>query len=145
NFAQPFAVAIEERVHYRGAARVGKNFAAQADEPAAGNAEFNAHSAIAVVVHLDHLALARAQLFDDHANKIFRDINGEHLHRLHEFSVNALGDDLRLADHKLEALAPHGLDENGELKLAASHNLERVRVSGFFHAQRNVGEQLLLQ
>ena len=46
---------------------------------------------------------------------------------------------------QLEALAAHGLDEDGELQLAAAHHLEGVRGVGGLHADGDVGEQLLLQ
>src|SRR5205807_7578882 len=119
--------------------------AAQADEPAAGNAEFNAHPAVAMVVHLDHLTFARAQFFDDHAHKIFGNIDGQHLHGLHELAIDSLGDDLRLANHEFISIAAHGFNKDGELKLATSHDLERICVSSLFHPQRDVGEQLFLQ
>src|ERR1035438_4287970 len=67
NFALPLDVAVEERVHDGSAARIGEDFAAQADQTARGHVKFEAHTAGAVVDHLDHLAFAGAEFLDDHA------------------------------------------------------------------------------
>ena len=55
------------------------------------------------------------------------------------------GDDLRAAGHELEAFAAHHLDQNGELQLAAAEDLEAVGRAGVFHADGDVGEQLLFE
>ncbi len=60
-----------------------------------------------------------------------RNVDGEQFHRLHQLAVDALGDDLGLADGKFETLAAHHLDQNRELQFAASHHLERVGALGF--------------
>ena len=73
DFALPLDVAVEERVHDGGAARVGEDLAAQADQAARGHVKFEAHAAGAVVDHLDHLALAGAELLDHHAQEVLRD------------------------------------------------------------------------
>ena len=67
------------------------------------------------------------------------------LHRFHQLAIDALGDDLRLAHHQFVALAAHHLDGDRKLKLAAPEHLERVGRAHLFHAQRNVGKQLLRQ
>ena len=59
--------------------------------------------------------------------------------------VDALGDDLRLADHQFVAFAAHHFDQDGELQFAASHHLESVRTAGLFHAKRNVGQQFFVE
>ena len=56
-----------------------------------------------------------------------------------------LRNDLRLRHRQLEALAPHHLDQDGELQFAASHHLERIRTVGIFHTQGDVGQQFLRQ
>ena len=43
-----------------------------------------------------------------------------------ELAVDALGDDLGLADHHLEAFAAHHFDQDGELQFAAAQHHERV-------------------
>ncbi len=88
NLAQPLGVAVEKRIHHDGPARVGQQLAAQADQSAAGNSEFDAHAAVAVVVHVGHLALARAELLHDHADELFRNVDGQVLDRLHQLAVD---------------------------------------------------------
>ena len=56
-----------------------------------------------------------------------------------------LGQDLRLADHQFVAFAAHHLDQDGELQFAAAHHLEGVGAARFLHADRDVGEQFLVQ
>ena len=52
------------------------------------------------------------------------------------------GDDLRLADGELEALAAHDLDEDRELQLAAALHLPGVRPLGRQHPDRHVADEL---
>ena len=113
--------------------------------PRLGIDEFHAHPAVAVIVHLLHLRLARAQLLDHHPDKRLGNVDGQPLHRLHQLAVNVLGHDFGLAHRQLETFAAHHLDQNRQLQLAAAHHLERVGALGVFHAQRNVGEQLFFQ
>ena len=72
-------------------------------------------------------------------------IDHQQLQRLVQFAVDRLGQDLRLAHRQLEAFAPHHLDQDGQLQFAAAHHLERVRSARFLHANRNVGQQFLIQ
>ena len=90
NLALPFDVAIEQGIHHDRSAGVGEQLAAQADETAAGHAEFDAHPSVSVIVHVEDFALARAQLFHDHADKLFRHVDGQLLDRLHKLAVDAL-------------------------------------------------------
>ena len=53
-----------------------------------------------------------------------------------------LGDDFGLADHELVTFAAHHFDQDRKLQLAAAGNLEDVGAVGFFHAQRDVREEL---
>ena len=59
DFTLPLDVAIKERVHDDGAARVGEQLAAEADQTAAGHAELNADASVTVVVHVFDFTLAR--------------------------------------------------------------------------------------
>ena len=54
------------------------------------------------------------------------DVDGDALHRLVALAVDLLHDDVRLADGELEPLAPHRLDQDGELQLAAAVDLPGV-------------------
>src|SRR6266550_4950852 len=49
NFALPLRVAVEEGIHHDRSASVGKQLAAEADQPAAGYPELDAHASVAVV------------------------------------------------------------------------------------------------
>src|SRR6185503_526039 len=111
-----------------------------------GNAKLNAHPPIAVIVHVDHLALAGTQLLHDDANKLLGNIDRETLNRLHELAIGgSFGDDFRLTDHQLIALAAHHLEQNGELQFAASHDFERVRASPIFNPKRHIRQKFFLQ
>ena len=52
--------------------------------------------------------------------KFFRHVDGEMLDRFHQLAVDALGDDLGLADHEFVAFAAHHLDQDGKLQFAAA-------------------------
>ena len=82
-----------------------------------------------MVDHLRHLALARAELLRHRADELLGDVHHEVLHRLERLAVFLVRDDLGLADLHLEALAPHRLDEDRELQLAAPRDLEGVGVT----------------
>ena len=62
-----------------------------------------------------------------------------------ELAVHLAGDDLRLADGKLEALASHQLYEYRELQLAAPLYLPGVRSFGGKHTERDVADELLVE
>src|SRR5229473_3768476 len=115
NFPLPFGITIEQGIHHNRSPRISKQLAAQADQPSAGHAKFNAYSPIAVVVHVYHLALARAQLFHHNSHKAFRHIYSEMLDGLHQLAVNPFGDDLRFAHHQFVTFTPHHLDQDGKL------------------------------
>src|ERR1019366_1126154 len=140
NFSLPLDVSVEQRVHDDGAARVGEERAAQSDQAAAGHAEFDAHAAIAVIMHVGDFAFARADMLHDHADEVVGDIDSEVFDRLHQFAADVLGDDLGLADHQFITFTAHHLDQNRKLQLAAAQNLERIHAPGLFHAQRANGD-----
>jgi hypothetical protein len=92
------------------AARVGKQLAPQADQPARRNFKIHTHSPGIVIAHLEHFAAAAAQGFKNDADKILGHVDDQALERLELAAIFRAHDDLRLADHQLEALASHGLD-----------------------------------
>ena len=55
-----------------------------------------------------------------------RAVDHQQFHRLMHLAVDGARQDLRLAHHQLVAFAPHHLDQDGELQLAAPHHLERI-------------------
>src|SRR5271154_7242188 len=69
NFALVRHVTVKERIHHDRAAGFRQHFTAQADEAATGYAELQTHAAIAVVMHLQHLAASRSKTLDHSADK----------------------------------------------------------------------------
>jgi len=55
-----------------------------------------------------------------------RSVDHHELHRLAELAVDGLRDDLGVAELQLVALAPHRLDQDRQLQLAAAQHDERV-------------------
>src|SRR5437867_4490404 len=129
----------------RGAARVGEELAAQADESARRNPEFEANAAGAVIAHLGHFAAARAERFHDDADEIVGDIDDDALLRLEFAAVFTANNDFGLADHQFKTFAAHSFDENGELQFAAAENAEGFGRVSVFDANGNVGEEFFLQ
>ena len=127
NLALVWNVAIEERVHDDGSARLSEHFRTQADEPAARHAKLQAHAARTMIVHLGHLALARAELFNHRASELLGHVDGEVLDRLHAHAVYHFRYDFGTAGHQLEALAAHHFNQNRELQFATAQHLEAVR------------------
>jgi hypothetical protein len=60
-------------------------------------------------------------------------------------AVDFLGDDARPRHGKLEAFAPHVLEQDRQVQLAAARHQERVGVAGLLDAQRHVGQELAHQ
>ena len=73
-------------------------------------------------------AAALGQLLDDDAGIRLVDVDDHFLDRLELLAGRLVGahDHARAADGQLEALAPHGLDQDAELQLAAAGDLEGV-------------------
>ena len=98
-----------------------------------------------MVDHLLHSALAQREQLREHADVLLRRVDREPLDRLVHLTADVSCHNLRLAHRKLEALAPHQLDEHGQLKLAASLHLPRIRPLGRNHAQRDIADQLRIE
>src|SRR5215813_5887702 len=145
HFAAVIDPAFKNGMNERGAARVGKQLAAQADESARRNPEFEADAAGAVIAHLGHFATARAERFHDDADEVVGDVDDDALLRLEFAAVFVADDDFGLADHELEAFAAHGFDQDGELEFAAAEDAKGFGRVGIFYADGDVGEQLFLQ
>ena len=86
--------------------------------------------------------LRRAMQLGDDAEVVLGHVDGHPLHRLVDLAVDLAGDDLGLAHGQLEALAAHGLDQHGQLQLAAALDLPGVGPLGGQHPQRHVADQL---
>jgi hypothetical protein len=109
-----------------GAAGLGQELGPEADQAAGRDEVLHAHPAGAVVHHLLHAALAQRDQLRDDAEVVLGDVDGQPLDRLVDLAVDDARHDLRLAHGELEALAPHHLDEHGELQLAAPLDLPGV-------------------
>ena len=125
--AVPRLPAFEDVVEDAGAARLGQELGAEADQAARGDEVLHARPAGAVVDHLLQRALAQREQLRDDADVLLGDVDRDALDRLVLLAVDLLREHLRLADGELEALAAHQLDEHGELQLAAALHLPGVR------------------
>ena len=127
--ALPGLVAVEEVVHHPRAARVASGTRERKPmSPRDGMRNSSRTRPCAVVDHLRHASPARSPSFcvttpmnvlgavDDQAAPSAPC----------SFPSAVLRDDLGLGDRELVALAPHHLDEDRELQLAAAHDLEGV-------------------
>ena len=130
NLAVPRLEAFEDVMELAGATGLGQELGAEADQAARGDDLLDADPAGTMVDHLLHAALADAEHLDDDAGVVLGHVDGEALHRLVALAVDHARDDLRLADGQLKALAAHGLDEHGQLQLAAALHLPGVRAIG---------------
>mgnify|MGYP003694780515 CR=1 FL=1 len=106
--------------------------------PRDGHAELEPDTSRVVVLHARHDALAGRQELRDDADVVLRDVDEERLHRLHQLAVLLASDDRRLRDLQLVALAAHGLDQHGELELAAAGDPQRVGRAGLLDPQAHV-------
>ena len=129
----------------RGAARLGQDAAADADQTTRWDQEVNAGSAVCAVLDVLH---ARATLRHDprdHTNKVNRDVNGELLKRLLNTVWPLMQENLRARHFKFEPFASHLLHEDCKLEFAASTHLERFARISWTHFNRRIAEHLLLK
>src|SRR5690606_31315138 len=133
----------EERVEEALAARLREEDAAEADEPARGDAELGAGAARAERVHGDELATPLAELGGHGADELVGDVGDHALDGLAEHSVDHARDDLGHAERELVALAAHGLGEDAEHELAAAVDVERLGLVRLLDAHRDVPLGLL--
>ena len=132
-------------VQQTGAASLGEELRPEADEPPRRHPEVEPDPTGAVIDHLLHAALAQRHELRHHAEVVLRDLDRQSFDGLVQLAVHLPGDDLRLADRQLEALAPHRLDEHCELELTAPLDLPRVGALGRQQPERHVADQLLLE
>ena len=95
--------------------------------------------------HLLDARPASCQRTRDRADVVGRDVDADALVGLVDLAVDLVQEDLRAGDLELEALAPHLLDEHGQLQLAAAAHLEGVRGGGGADLDADVAEHLALQ
>ena len=87
-------------------------------------------------------ALAGGEGLGDGADVLVGHVAHAPLERLVAVAVDLLGDDLGPADLQLVALAPHRLDQHGQLQLAPAGHLDDVGRVGVLEADRDVAEDL---
>ena len=141
----PGLVAVEDVVEDAGAARLGQELGAEADQRPCRHEVLEPHPAGAVVDHLLQPALAQREQLREDADLVLGRVDREPLDRLVHLAVDDLCHHLRLADRQLESLAAHQLDEDRELELAAALHLPRVRPLGREDAERDVADELLIE
>src|SRR5579859_3436536 len=124
--------------HDSRAARHGHELALEADQAARRNAVVEPHASLAVGLHVEELAAPAAERFHHRALARVLDIYGEHLVRLAAHAVDFLVHHPRPRYCELVALAPHVLDQDREVQLAAPRDDEGVGVLRVFDAQRDV-------
>ena len=122
-----------------------RNSVRNADQPARRHQELEPHPAGPVVDHVLDPALAQREHLGDDAEELLGHVDRQSLDRLVHDAVDLANDHLRLADRELEALAPHRLDEHGELELAAALHLPGVAAVRVEHAHGHVADELLLE
>ena len=128
-----------------GAAGLGEELGAEADQGAGRDQVVEPDPAGAVVDHLIDAALAQRQHLGDHADVFLGDVDRQALDRLAELAVDLAGQHLGLAGGQLEALAPHQLQQHDQLQLAAPLHLPGVGAVAVEHPDRDVADQLRIE
>ena len=141
----PRLPALEHVVQQAGAAGLGEELGAEADQAARGRQIVEAYPAGRVVDHLLHPALAQGQHLGDDADVILGDVDRQPLDRLAELAVDLAGQHAGLARRQLEALAPHQLEQHDELQLAAAVDLPGVVALRVANADGHVADQLRIE
>ena len=136
------AIALEAMVHDGRALRGVEQPRPQADQPAGRNREGHVR-VLAAVVHLDHLAAARADQFHHRAQLVVRHFDHQRLERLFGDAVALVQDHLRLADRKLVAFAAHGFDQHAQVQQAAAGDGVGIAALDRLDPQGDVPLQLL--
>ena len=98
-----------------------------------------------MIRHAGHLAFSRSQTLDNRSDKVLRNVDRQNLTRLHQGAIDSLGHDRRTRNHQLKTFAAHHFNQYRKLQFATAENLEGLRRSGVFNANRNVGQKLPLK
>src|SRR2546423_1285490 len=92
-----------------------------------------------MMIHLHDLAFARSERLQNVAQIFVRKIDIKIFERLKQLALFVpMKNDLRSRDHHFVALAPHLLDQNGDLHLPASMDFKCPRGFGVIELKRNV-------
>ena len=96
-------------------------------------------------VHVRHRALPRRDRLCDYADVIVGYVDGDLFERLVTVALDDLCDDLGARYLQLVALTTHCLDQDRQLQLAATSNLDDVRRIGRSQANRDVAEDFFVE
>ncbi len=132
-------------VHEPGAAGLGQELGAEADQPTGGHLVLHPDPAGAMVDHLFEASLADRQQLGERAEVLLGSVDGEPLDRFVPLAVDLPGDDLWLADGQLEALPAHQLHQDRQRQLPAALDLPGVRPFGWQHPDGDVADQFGIQ
>ena len=139
-------IAGKNGVHNAVALGVGHELSAVADQSAGRNVELKTGVAAVGLSHGNQLALSLAENLNDVSGELIRNVDDALFHRLQLLAVLVvLVDDLCLGNCEFIALAAHGLNENRQMKLASSGNLEGIGGIGILNAKGYVCIQLAVQ
>ena len=117
-------VGVKHRGHNALALGVGQELVAVAEQAAGGHQEGQLGTGGAQRSHVEEVALAGADLLDDGTGAVAGHIHHKALHGLALLAVDLLQQHTRGADLELIAFAAHGLDQDGQVHLAASGHIQ---------------------
>src|SRR5690606_24352119 len=138
-------ITIEHVIEQAGAGRDGQVLGPEADQASRGNAVFEAHASTPVPHHAQQLAAPLREPAHHRPLTLLGEVDRHALPRRVDLAVDAALDHGRPRYRELVALAPHRLDQHGEMELAAPRHAKLVRVLGGLDAQRDVVLRLLLE
>mmetsp|Transcript_38303 Transcript_38303/g.64342 ORF Transcript_38303/g.64342 Transcript_38303/m.64342 type:complete len:233 (+) Transcript_38303:437-1135(+) len=144
--AGPLPVLREDGVQDTRAAGGREDGVTQTNQTAGGHPVLHRALARGVAhVHVEHLALARGQQVHHASRVLLRHLHGGVLPRLEGVAggLVLLGDDAGRADGELEPLAPHVLDQDGNVQRTASAHHKHVGRLTVLDAEGQVALQLL--
>jgi hypothetical protein len=142
NVALHGRVAVEDVARESRPARQVHELALKSDQPASRNAVVEARASSAIGFHVQELAAACAERFHDRALVPVLQVDGELLEGLAALAVALLQHHARPGHCKFIAFAPHVLEQDGEMQLAATKDRKHVGIRGVLDPERHVGQQL---
>ncbi len=137
--------AVENMADQPVAAGECHELALETDQAAGRDAILQARTAIAVDDHVGELGAPGSQRFHDGALIVLLDVDGEGFIGLQNLAVDDLRQHLWTGDRELVSLAPHVLDQNRQMQLAAAGDTEHIGLFRIVDTQGDVALQLAIQ
>ena len=131
NIATIILIGMENAVQNTSASGFGQEPARIADQAARRGVEYDTRLAGTRGPHVKHRRLAPVHRIDDCAGELLVDVDRDLLDRLLPLPVLGPDQDARARHCHLEPLAPHRLDKDTKLELAATADLESILVGTF--------------